>query len=305
MPLDPSAVGRQNPPRSVSWTSTEAILYALGVGAGVHDLSFTTENTHGVPQRVLPTFAVIVGLPTRILRDVGSFDRGRLVHGRQAMRLLQPLPVNGTVDVQERVVAVEDKGEGRNGVVVTAATIVDADTSELLAETTMTVVIRGAGGFGGTSQPSPQRWVRPTHPPDVTRRYPTSPDQALLYRLSGDRNPLHSDPRYATERAGFPQPILHGLCTYGFAGRALLEKVCGGDVAEFGEMDARFAAPVYPGEELTVRIWRHGRTAAFEVTAGSDQRVVLDHGTFQRAEARTAPSSIGTDSAGPVQLVHD
>jgi acyl dehydratase len=291
--LDPNAVGVQTAPRTVSWTSKDAILYALGVGAGVDDLRYTTENTRHLPQAVLPTFAITVGLPTNVLRDVGAFDWGHLVHGGQRTKLFGPLPTDGTAEVVERVVAIEDKGEGKSGVVTTAADVIDCETKRLLAEVTMTVVIRGAGGFGGVSRPSDPQVQIPSNDPDDIRRFSTARDQALLYRLSGDRNPLHSDPSYATKRAGFPRPILHGLCTYGFAGRALLSCACDDDVARFGELSGRFSKPVYPGEELAVRIWRQQEGAVFQVTAGADERVVFDGGTFFVRVASSAESDRG------------
>ncbi len=285
MSLDPNAVGLQTTPTRVSWTSKDAILYALGVGAGIDDLRYTTENTRDLPQAVLPTFAITIGLPTNILREVGPFDWGRLVHGGQTTRLFGPLPVDGSAEVVERVVAIDDKGEGKNAVVTTAATIIDCETNRLLAEVVMTVVIRGAGGFGGTSRPSDPQVQIPSNAPDYIRHFSTTRDQALLYRLSGDRNPLHSDPNYAIKRAGFPGPILHGLCTYGFAGRAVLDTVCDDDVARFGELSGRFSKPVFPGEDLAVKIWRQPDGALFQVTAGTDERVVFDGGRFSTVAA--------------------
>lgn len=159
------------------------------------------------------------------------------------------------------------------------SSFVDVVTGALLAEVRTGLFIRGAGGFGGTRGET-AHWQQPDRSPDHVVEYRTSPDQALLYRLSGDRNPLHSDPGYAA-KAGFDRPILHGLCTFGFAGRALLHALCGSDPSGFGSMSARFASPVLPGQKLDVLIWTIGEDeAAFQTCVGDT--VVLDRGTFTR-----------------------
>jgi acyl dehydratase len=155
-------------------------------------------------------------------------------------------------------------------------------------ETSSTLVIRGGGGFGGSPGGSTAKVEIPDTEPDSRIAYTTRADQALIYRLSGDRNPLHSDPWFATEKAGFPKPILHGLCTYGFTGRALLHGLCGGDPARFRSMAARFSSPVFPGETLTVSAWHGGAgRAVFRTEAagpdGADQRVVIDDGVLEFA----------------------
>jgi acyl dehydratase len=139
------------------------------------------------------------------------------------------------------------------------------------------VFIRGEGGFGGDRGPSGADWEMPTRPPDTTVNYRTRPEQALLYRLTGDRNPLHSDPKFAA-KGGLQRPILHGMCTYGFTGRALLHAVCGSDPARFRAMEGRFTRPVMPGDELTISIWVDGNTAYFRTT--SNDVVVIDRGRF-------------------------
>ena len=152
----------------------------------------------------------------------------------------------------------------------------DVATGEPLFDTTMSAFIRGEGGFGGDRGPSGPQNVPPDRAPDHSVTYQTRPDQALLYRLSGDRNPLHSDPKFAA-LAGFDRPILHGLCTYGFTGRALLHTLCDSDPSRFTAMDGRFSSPVLPGEALTVNMWVDGGEAVFQTT-GDDGRVVLDAG---------------------------
>jgi acyl dehydratase len=246
------------------------MLYALGVGAGTDELQFTTEKS----QRVLPTFAVIVGGGGAPMRRVGTFDRAMLVHGEQAIELEGEIPVEGRVQVRGKITGIYDKGSG--AVIATESTATDYATGEVRFRTRSSAFIRGEGGFGGERGPSGARNTPPERKPDVEVRYETRPDQALIYRLSGDYNPLHSDPEFAA-RARFPRPILHGLCTYGFTGRALLHTLCGGDPSRFRSMEGRFSMPVYPGEALAVSIWVDGDEALFR-TANPDGDVVLDQG---------------------------
>jgi acyl dehydratase len=275
MPIDPSAVGAEAGPVERSWKSKDALLYAVGVGAGVEELAFTTENSRGLEQQVLPTFAVIAGGGASAMGKVGDVDWTQLVHGEQAFELAGPIPVEGTVSTTSRITGIYDKGKG--AVIVSESTSVDAATGELRFTNRSSVFIRGAGGFGGDRGPSGPRNVPPERVPDHRVTYPTSADQALIYRLSGDRNPLHSDPAFA-ELAGFDRPILHGLCTYGVTGRALLHVLCGSDPARFRSMEGRFSAPVYPGEDLVVSMWQVGEGEALFSTATPDGRTVIDQG---------------------------
>ena len=153
----------------------------------------------------------------------------------------------------------------------------DTGSGEPLFTTTMSAFIRGEGGFGGERGPSGPKNPPPERDPDHEQAYITRSDQALIYRLSGDRNPLHSDPTFAA-MGGFDRPILHGLCTYGFTGRALLHRLCGGDPTRFRTMEGRFSSPVLPGERLTVRMWDTAAGEALFQTTGDDGRVVLDGG---------------------------
>ena len=274
MPIDPSAVGSTSEPSERSWTSTDAILYALGVGAGTDELAFTTENTSGVVQQVLPTMSVVLGGPGGAFGKIGTFNPAMLVHGEQSCELHRPIPVQGTVSTTGRITGIYDKGKG--AVIVAESVSVDVTTGEPLFTNTMSAFIRGEGGFGGDRGPSGPRNVPPERAPDHEVTYPTSPDQALIYRLSGDRNPLHSDPTFAA-MGGFDRPILHGLCTYGFTGRALLHTLADGDPTRFARMEGRFSSPVFPGEEITIRIWSTDDGGVFQ-TCGGDGRVVIDAG---------------------------
>ena len=275
MPINPDAVGAEAGPVERSWTSKDALLYAVGVGAGTSELAFTTENSKGIDQQVLPTFAVIAGAGAPAMAAAGDIDWTQLVHGEQAFELAGPIPVEGTVRTTSRITGIYDKGKG--AVIATESTSVDASTGEARFTTRSSVFIRGAGGFGGDRGPSGSRNEAPDREPDVEITYQTLPDQALVYRLSGDRNPLHSDPEFA-KLAGFDRPILHGLCTYGFTGRALLHGLCDGDPARFRGMEGRFSAPVYPGDELTVAMWRTGDGEAVFTTRTQDGQVVITDG---------------------------
>jgi acyl dehydratase len=283
MAIDPSAIGAVTEPKVYERTDRDTMLYALGVGAGIDDLAFTTENSHDVAQQVLPTFAVICCMGFAAAPLVGSFNWGMLLHGSQEIRLSAPLPASGSLSVVAEIADIQDKGPGKNAILILRARGTDPSTGAQVAETLTTLVIRGDGGFGG--QPG-QRAAAPEFPdrePDARIALPTRADQALIYRLSGDRNPLHSDPWFAREMAGFPTPILHGLCTYGFAGRALLAGLADGQAARLTAVAARFSAPVFPGETLTTSIWRTGSGRAVYRTEasgpdGSNARVVLDDG---------------------------
>lgn len=268
MPLDHSAIGVESEPHERSWTSKDTMLYALGVGAGLDELGFATEKN----QRVLPTFAVLAA-QARGGRRFGDFDPAMLVHAEQAFELHRELPAAGAVRTVSKVTGIYDKGSG--ALVASEAHAVDVETGEPVITTRSAVFIRGEGGFGGDRGPRDQ-WAPPDRAPDHKVTYPTRPDQALIYRLSGDYNPLHSDPEFAA-RAGFDRPILHGLCTYGVTGRALLHSVAGSDPARFRSMSGRFSSPVFPGESLTVSIWVDGSAVLFR-TAKDDGTVVIDRG---------------------------
>ena len=276
MPLNPDAVGLTTDPVEVSWTSKDALLYAVGIGAGVNELAFTTENTTDTPQRVLPTTAVVLGAGGfGVMSQIGSFNFAMLVHGEQSIELFGEIPVEGTLSTVAEITGIYDKGKG--AVVVSESTSTDVATGKPLFKNRMSAFIRGEGGWGGDRGPSGGENAAPDRAPDHSVTYTTREDQALTYRLSGDRNPLHSDPAFAA-MAGFDRPILHGLCTYGFSGRALLHTLCDSDPARFKRMDGRFSSPVMPGEALTVKMWDDGDGRFLFQTCGGDGRVVLDNG---------------------------
>jgi acyl dehydratase len=288
MAIDPSAVGAVTEPTLFEWTDRDTLLYALGVGAGTDDLPFTTENSHDIPQQVLPTYAVICCPAFGAAGLVGKFNWALLLHGSQSIQLHAPLPPAGKLSVVSEVADIQDKGEGKNAILVLRGRGTDPESGKLIAETLTTLVIRSEGGFGGSPGQRPIAPEFPDREPDARIALPTREDQALIYRLSGDRNPLHSDPWFARELAGFPKPILHGLCSYGVAGRALVAELGQGTAANVTSIASRFTSPVFPGETLTTLIWRtEPGKAVFRTEAsgaeGGDTRVVLDDGAVEYA----------------------
>lgn len=282
MPLNPDALGATSDPIEVSWTSKDALLYAVGIGAGYEELPFTTENSADIEQAVFPTFPVVVGYGRgSAMGKIGTFNPAMLVHGQQAITLHRPIPVEGTVTISGEIIGMYDKGKAA---VVESRNIATMN-GEPLYTTTMSAFIRGEGGWGGDRGPSGPKNVPPESAPDHTVSYQTSRDQAFVYRLSGDRNPLHTDPKFAA-MGGFDTPILHGLCTYGFTGRALLHSVCDSDSSKFQHIEGRFASPVFPGESLTIRMWSAGAGETLFTTSageGDTERIVIDQGLLRHA----------------------
>jgi len=288
------AVGTKSEPSERTWHSKDALLYALGVGAGALDptgfeLDFTTENSVGITHKVLPTFVTIVGQGGGGMASLGDIDFTKLVHGEQSITLHGEIPADGKVSVTTTVAGIYDKGSG--ALVVLESESVHADTGVPAFTSRSGLFIREAGGFGGPRGPGADEETTlaaeplPSREPDEVVSYTTRSDQALLYRLSGDRNPLHSDPAFA-KMAGFDRPILHGLCTYGFTGRALLHMVCGSDPARFGSMRARFSRPTMPGDTLSVSVWdvSDQSTGAHRFrTENQRGEVVIDGGLFRVA----------------------
>lgn len=280
MPINPDALGNEGEPTESSWTSKDGLLYAVGVGAGQdpldrRELPFFSENSIDVGQRILPTMVVTIPNVSGAFATIGSFNPAMLVHGEERIVVHREIPVSGTVSTVAQITAIWDKGKGAVVEVTSTSTLVGE--SEPLFDVVMSAFIRGEGDFGGERGPSGPRNQPPDRGPDVSVEMSTRPEQAIVYRLSGDRNPLHSDPSFAA-MAGFDRPILHGLCTYGFTGRALLHELCDSDPARFRSMEGRFSSPVMPGEELTVHVWRTGPGEAVYRTLASGDRVVLDAG---------------------------
>ena len=217
---------------------------------------------------------VVLGYPGFWLRDPATtVDAVRVVHGEQGIALHRPLPTSGELVGETRITGLVDKGEGRGALLYTEKRLTDA-AGALIATATSTTVLRADGGFGGPAGP-----VAPPHPapegePEHVVDLPTRPEQALLYRLLGDDNPLHADPATAAA-AGFPRPILHGLCTFGVVTHALLRALCGYEPARLRAVDLRFSAPVYPGETIRTEIFRGG---AFRARVLERDAIVVNNG---------------------------
>lgn len=244
------------PDREHSYTWRDTALYALGLGAGLDpqapdDLRFVFEQD----MRALPTMAVVLAHPGFWIRDLDTgVDWVRVVHGEQGLEMHRDLPVEGTVIGQNRVLEVVDKGTGRGALILSERRLFDKSSGDLLATVRQVTFCRADGGFGGPARSLPAPHSIPDRAPDLTLDIATTPQTALVYRLSGDFNPLHASPAVA-QAAGFDRPILHGLATYGIAGRALLGALCGNDPARLSGLEARFTAPVFPGETFRTEIW--------------------------------------------------
>jgi len=268
MAIDLSVIGKELPVQTYEYTDRDVILYALGVGATTDELDFVYEKN----LKVLPTFAVIPAFPVMwSLGTVLAFNPVMVLHGEQRFELRAPIPASGKLSTQGKIGAIYDKGSG--AVVVINSETKDGQGAVLFANTA-SIFIRGEGGFGGERGPSATaKNLPPERKPDHTVAYKTSTDQAALYRLSGDRNPLHIDPDFA-KLGGFDRPILHGLCTFGYVGRAVLHACCGGDPARIKDFEVRFSGVVYPGETIVTDIWKEPAN-----------RVVFQAKTSERGEA--------------------
>jgi acyl dehydratase len=268
MPID-AAKALAAEPRSgeISWTAKDVQLYHLGIGAGTpatdpDELRYTLESR----LHVLPSFATVAGAGSPgVISGLSmpgvDVDLAKVLHGGQSLLLHRPIPVRGTGTATSRIAAVYDKGKA--AVLVLRTDVTDADGP--LWTNDAQIFVRGEGGWGGDRGPS-ARLDPPAGDPDRTVERPVRPDQALLYRLSGDYNPLHADPEFA-KVAGFDRPILHGLCTYGMTLKAVVDTLLGGDVTRVRSYTTRFAGVVYPGETLRVRMWRQEGAVRVEVSA--------------------------------------
>ena len=265
-------------------TKRDTILYALGVGLGADPMD-TSQLRYVYEQNLqaLPTMAIVLGYPGpwHAKGDLG-ITRSHVVHGEQGLRILKPLPVEGAITGKTRITGVVDKGKDKGALVFTECTVREKASGDVVCTLTSTTFCRADGGFGGPDGP-----VKPSHAiPDTKPQHvcdlPTLPQAALIYRLSGDYNPLHADPAYAA-KAGFKMPILHGRATFSIAGHALLKTLCGYDPARFVSMEGRFSSPVYPGETIRTEMWRDGNVVTFRSTVPERGVTVLNNG---KAEIR-------------------
>ncbi|HSI27166.1 MAG TPA: MaoC/PaaZ C-terminal domain-containing protein [Aeromicrobium sp.] len=254
MPIDAAkAIGAELPEVSFDWSSSDVLLYHLAIGAV--DLRYTLDNDH---LQVLPSFGIVApsfhesNPPTLDLPGC-DINLAQVLHGSQAVEVHGPIPTSGSATLRTRITDVWDKGKA--AVIVQQADAV-ADDGTNLWTATSTIFVRGEGGWGGDRGPSSSAEV-PDRAPDATATYDVTPQQALLYRLCGDRNPLHADPEFAA-KAGFPAPILHGLCTWGIVLREATDALLGGDASAVRSFAARFAGVVFPGEALAINLWDEG-----------------------------------------------
>jgi len=267
------------PPAEQSYGPKDCMLYALGIGLG-HDpmnedeLPFVYEKN----LKVLPTMGAVLGHPGFWARDRDTgIDWVRIVNGEQGVRLHQPLKGQNTVIGRQRIVEVIDKGAGKGALVLTERKVTDKATGAPIATITQTTFCRADGGFGGPPREAPEPHPIPERAPDAVCDLATRPEAALIYRLSGDRNPLHAEPAVA-KQAGFPRPIMHGLGNFGIAGHAVLKTMCGYDPARLTAFACRFSAPVYPGETIRTEMWRDGAAVSFRARVVERDVIAVNNG---------------------------
>ena len=260
-----------------AWTDKDTMLYALGIGMGsdpmnLDELPFVYES--GL--KAVPTMATTVAWGAGPGLGKLGINFLLVVHGEQKVEFHKPLPTEAAILASSRVIGAYDKGD-KGAVIYNETVLADAKTGEKIATLTGSTFARGDGNFGGPSDGAPEPHEVPTRAPDLSVDIATKPDQALIYRLSGDRNPLHSDPRIAAA-AGFPRPILHGLCTYGVTCRAVLQEYCDFDPTKIKSHQVRFSSPVFPGETITVDLWKDGDVVSFEARVKSRGVTVVKNG---------------------------
>ncbi|WP_420130925.1 MaoC/PaaZ C-terminal domain-containing protein [Rhodopseudomonas sp.] len=288
MAIDPARL-RDWPIPEIEQTYTErdTMLYALGLGLGADPLDAgQLRYVYEQDLQVLPSMSVVLGYPGFWLgnEETGA-DWRKVLHGEQGFEIFQPLPPKGTVVGRSRVTGLFDKGAGKGAVLLSERDVFDKASCDLLCRLTSTTMLRGDGGFGGPSGPLPAPHSLPERTPDLQSRIATSPTAALIYRLSGDYNPLHADPEVA-RKAGFDKPILHGLCTFGVVCRALVELCCDGDPTRLVKMQVRFSSPVYPGETIVTEVWKEGDgTLSFRAKVAERDVVVINNGAATVAAA--------------------
>jgi len=270
----------QYPDRNVEYNRRDVILYGLGIGA--KELNYVYENDPNFA--TIPTYATALVMkgtnidvfpfaPTGSLPGL-KFNPAMLLHGEQTVEILNNLPTSGNFVHKSKIIGFYDKGKG--AVLVTEGLLVDPKSSKTYVRLTSSSFIRGLGGFGGDKGPSGDVNIPPKRTPDVIHEDPTSTDQAKIYRLSGDYNPLHIDPKVSGS-VGFEKPILHGLCTFGFAARAVLKHFCNNNTQYFKSIAVRFSSPVYPGETLVTEMWRTGNDVLFQVRVKERNVIVISN----------------------------
>ena len=260
----------------ISYSDKDSILYSLGIGLGndpmnLNELKYVYENS----QSVLPSMATNFQYHSPLLLKT-NINFIMVVHGEQRLSITNALPVSGDFIANAKVIGCYDKGPARGAIIEVETTVKNKKNNEEICKLVSTTFARGDGGFGGPDSPKKGIFI-PDGEPDYVSEVSTKPDQALIFRLSGDYNPLHSDPNFA-KAAGFEKPILHGMCTYGIACRSLVNEICENDASKLKRFDCRFSSPVYPGETIITEMWKKDKMIYFNSKVKERDKLVLKNG---------------------------
>ena len=263
----------------ISYSDKDSILYSLGIGLGndpmnLNELKYVYENS----QSVLPSMATNFQYHSPLLLKT-NINFIMVVHGEQRLSITNALPVSGDFIANAKVIGCYDKGPARGAIIEVETTVKNKKNNEEICKLVSTTFARGDGGFGGSDSPKKEIFI-PDGEPDYVSEVSTKPDQALIFRLSGDYNPLHSDPNFA-KAAGFEKPILHGMCTYGIACRSLVNEICENDASKLKRFDCRFSSPVYPGETIITEMWKKDKMIYFNSKVKERDKLVLKNGVSE------------------------
>ena len=263
----------------ISYSDKDSILYSLGIGLGndpmnLNELKYVYENS----QSVLPSMATNFQYHSPLLLKT-NINFIMVVHGEQRLSITNALPVSGDFIANAKVIGCYDKGPARGAIIEVETTVKNKKNNEEICKLVSTTFARGDGGFGGPDSPKKEIFI-PDGEPDYVSEVSTKPDQALIFRLSGDYNPLHSDPNFA-KAAGFEKPILHGMCTYGIACRSLVYEICENDASKLKRFDCRFSSPVYPGETIITEMWKKDKMIYFNSKVKERDKLVLKNGVSE------------------------
>ena len=263
----------------ISYSDKDSILYSLGIGLGndpmnLNELKYVYENS----QSVLPSMATNFQYHSPLLLKT-NINFIMVVHGEQRLSITNALPVSGDFIANAKVIGCYDKGPARGAIIEVETTVKNKKNNEEICKLVSTTFARGDGGFGGPDSPKKEIFI-PDGEPDYVSEVSTKPDQALIFRLSGDYNPLHSDPNFA-KAAGFEKPILHGMCTYGIACRSLVNEICENDASKLKRFDCRFSSPVYPGETIITEMWKKDKMIYFNSKVKERDKLVLKNGVSE------------------------
>ena len=263
----------------ISYSDKDSILYSLGIGLGndpmnLNELKYVYENS----QSVLPSMATNFQYHSPLLLKT-NINFIMVVHGEQRLSITNALPVSGDFIANAKVIGCYDKGPARGAIIEVETSVKNKKNNEEICKLVSTTFARGDGGFGGPDSPKKEIFI-PDGEPDYVSEVSTKPDQALIFRLSGDYNPLHSDPNFA-KAAGFEKPILHGMCTYGIACRSLVNEICENDASKLKRFDCRFSSPVYPGETIITEMWKKDKMIYFNSKVKERDKLVLKNGVSE------------------------